>query len=80
MMRSAARRGLTVSLDPKPALLLTSKHGTANADVLQVGMTMLWDAWGVRHAVTVLHLDDNQVTQVLRDDTHGYTALQASVA
>ncbi|KAG5181324.1 translation protein [Tribonema minus] len=39
-------------------------------------MTQIWDAWGERHAVTVLHLDACQVTQVCREETHGYTAVQ----
>ncbi|KAG0252577.1 54S ribosomal protein L9, mitochondrial [Mortierella polycephala] len=40
------------------------------------GMTGMWDEWGVRIPVTVLQIEQNQVVQVLNEETHGYTALQ----
>ena len=39
-------------------------------------MMGIWDRWGERHAVTVLHLDDCRVLQIKTDDTNGYTSLQ----
>ncbi|KAA0151452.1 hypothetical protein FNF29_04660 [Cafeteria roenbergensis] len=43
---------------------------------LKCGMVPEWDVWGVRHALTVLKLEDVRVIQVKRDETEGYTALQ----
>lgn len=43
---------------------------------MKVGMLAIWDSWGVRHPVTVIHLDDVRVLQVKREETDGYTALQ----
>lgn len=46
---------------------------------MKVGMLAIWDAWGVRIPVTVLHLDSCQVVQVKTEETNGYTALQLGV-
>jgi large subunit ribosomal protein L3 len=46
---------------------------------MKVGMIPLWDAWGERHATTVLHLDSCQVVQVKTEDTEGYTSMQLGV-
>lgn len=43
---------------------------------LKCGMTADWDAWGVRHALTVIKLEDCMVTGVATDGSRGYTALQ----
>jgi large subunit ribosomal protein L3 len=42
-------------------------------------MLGIWDAWGVRIPVTILHLDACEVVQVKTDDENGYTALQLGV-
>ena len=34
---------------------------------MKVGMLAIWDSWGVRHPVTVIHLDDVRVLQVKRE-------------
>lgn len=46
---------------------------------MKVGMLAIWDSWGVRIPVTILHLDSCQVVQVKTDDTNGYTAMQLGV-
>ena len=46
---------------------------------MKVGMLTIWDKYAVRHAVTVLQLDNCQVVQVKTDDLNGYTALQLGV-
>ena len=46
---------------------------------MKVGMLTIWDKYAVRHAVTVLQLDNCQVIQVKTDDLNGYTALQLGV-
>lgn len=46
---------------------------------MKVGMLGIWDAWGVRIPVTILHLDACEVVQVKTDDENGYTALQLGV-
>lgn len=46
---------------------------------MKVGMMPMWDAWGVRHAVTVLQMDACQVTQIKTQETDGYTAVQLGV-
>lgn len=46
---------------------------------MKVGMLAIFDKWGERHAVTVLHLDECQVLQKKTLDTDGYTALQVGV-
>jgi len=46
---------------------------------MKVGMLAIWDRWGVRYPVTVLHLDACQVINVKTDETNGYTALQLGV-
>ena len=43
---------------------------------LKCGMTADWDAWGVRHALTVVKLESNIVTGVCTEAARGYTALQ----
>jgi len=42
----------------------------------KIGMTALFDKWGVRHALTVLQVDRCQVIQVKTPETDGYYALQ----
>lgn len=46
---------------------------------MKVGMLPIWDKWGERHAVTVLHIDDCRVVQVKTEETNGYTALQLKI-
>ncbi|ORX81251.1 translation protein, partial [Basidiobolus meristosporus CBS 931.73] len=43
---------------------------------LKSGMTAIWDEWGVRVPVTVLHLKENQVVDRRTEDKHGYNAVQ----
>lgn len=43
---------------------------------MKVGMLAIFDRWGQRHAVTVLHLDECQVVQKKTVESDGYTALQ----
>jgi ribosomal protein L3 len=40
---------------------------------MKVGMLAIWDKWGERHAVSVIHLDDVRVLQVKTEETEGYT-------
>jgi large subunit ribosomal protein L3 len=46
---------------------------------MKVGMLAIFDKWGQRHAVTVLHLDACEVLQKKTIETDGYTALQLGV-
>mmetsp|Transcript_15682 Transcript_15682/g.26141 ORF Transcript_15682/g.26141 Transcript_15682/m.26141 type:complete len:290 (+) Transcript_15682:47-916(+) len=46
---------------------------------MKVGMLGIWDAWGVRIPVTILHLDACEVVQVKTEESNGYTALQLGV-
>lgn len=47
---------------------------------MKVGMVSLWDSWGVKQNLTVLHLDDCQVVQVkTTENGHNYTAMQLGV-
>lgn len=46
---------------------------------MKVGMLAIFDKWGERHAVTVLHLDNCQVVQVKKPETDGYMSLQLGV-
>lgn len=46
---------------------------------MKVGMMPIFDDWGVRHAVTVLQLDECEVVQVKKLDTDGYTSMQVGV-
>lgn len=46
---------------------------------MKVGMLGVWDKWGVRYPVTVLHVDNCQVVQVKTEENNGYTALQLGV-
>lgn len=43
---------------------------------LKCGMIPDWDVWGERHPLTVLRLEDVEVTQVKTADVHGYNAIQ----
>ena len=43
---------------------------------LKAGMTADWDKWGVRHALTVLRLEDALVTGAAQPEARGYLALQ----
>ena len=42
-------------------------------------MLAIFDQWGERHAVTVLHLDECRVVQKKTIDMDGYTSLQLGV-
>ncbi|KAF9285879.1 54S ribosomal protein L9, mitochondrial [Mortierella alpina] len=64
-----------VSAAAQPA---TWTHNSLRTGVVarKKGMTAVWDEWGVRIPVTVLQIEQNQVIQVITEETHGYTALQ----
>lgn len=59
-----------------PANRYTPQSRRVGVIGLKCGMTADWDAWGVRHALTVVKLEDNIVTGVCTDGSRGYTALQ----
>ena len=42
-------------------------------------MLAIFDKWGERHPVSVIHIDNCEVIQKKTDDTEGYTALQLGV-
>mmetsp|Transcript_4087 Transcript_4087/g.4177 ORF Transcript_4087/g.4177 Transcript_4087/m.4177 type:complete len:291 (-) Transcript_4087:82-954(-) len=46
---------------------------------MKVGMLPIFDAWGVRHAATVLQLDHCKVIQPKEIETDGYTSLQLGI-
>jgi hypothetical protein len=48
-------------LEPKPYHPGAKRCGVFG---IKVGMTQIWDAWGVKHPVTAIHLDACQVLQV----------------
>jgi large subunit ribosomal protein L3 len=52
------------------------KHRRCGVVALKVGMLPLWDEWGVRHASTVLMLDECEVVAQKTIDKDGYSALQ----
>lgn len=56
----------------------TEKRRTG-ALALKVGMLAIFDKWGRRYPVTVLHLDECQVIQVKQMATDGYTGLKLGV-
>jgi len=39
---------------------------------MKVGMLGVWDKWGIRYPVSVLHVDNCQVIQVKTDENNGY--------
>jgi large subunit ribosomal protein L3 len=43
---------------------------------IKVGMMPVWDAWGERHACTVLYLDSNVVIRTFTEEEDGYLAVQ----
>lgn len=47
--------------------------------VMKVGMLAVWDKWGVRYPVTVLHVDNCRVVQTKTFENDGYCALQLGV-
>ncbi|CAM9611822.1 unnamed protein product [Choristocarpus tenellus] len=55
------------------------KSKRSGALAMKVGSMGLFDSWGMRHAVTVLQLDECEVTQVKKKETDGYVALQLGV-
>jgi large subunit ribosomal protein L3 len=61
-------------------MLLQLKEGRrTGALALKVGMLSIYDKWGVRHAVSVLQLDDCRVLQHKTTETDGYNAVQLGV-
>lgn len=86
MLRALHRCGASGSLSQvrlinRPALntsQLTEGRRTG-ALAMKVGMLAIFDRWGERHAVTVLHLDECHVIQKKTLDTDGYIALQLGV-
>jgi hypothetical protein len=71
---------LSVVLNCSVPNYLQLKEGRrTGALAMKVGMVSIWDKWGTRSAVTVLHLDDCQVMQVKTEETDGYNALQLGV-
>ncbi len=46
---------------------------------MKVGMLAIWDQWGERHAVSVLHMDDVRVVQTKTVENEGYFGLQVGV-
>ena len=45
---------------------------------LPVGMTQLWDSWGVLTPCTILHVDRNRILQPKTPLNSGYTAVQVA--
>jgi len=42
----------------------------------KIGMTQIWDKWGVMHPCSVVHLDRVQVTQVFTFEKNGFNSIQ----
>eukprot|EP00934_Nitzschia_sp_Nitz4_P007442 Nitzschia sp. Nitz4//scaffold161_size51353//16833//18062//NITZ4_006945-RA/size51353-processed-gene-0.70-mRNA-1//-1//CDS//3329537900//7432//frame0 len=53
----------------------TLRDQRSGALAIKVGMIPVWDAWGVRHACTVLWLDRNLVLGHKTMEKHGYVAM-----
>ncbi|GMH91207.1 hypothetical protein TrVE_jg2561 [Triparma verrucosa] len=45
---------------------------------IKVGMTQLWDSWGVLTPCTILHVDRNRILQQKTPKNEGYTAVQVA--
>lgn len=64
---------------PPPPSAWTPSSVRVGLLALKAGMCCDWDKWGVRHALTVLRVEDAIVTGVVRAEDMGYTALQVGV-
>ncbi len=51
-------------------------HKRAGVIALKLGMVPLWDEWGVKHASTVMMIDECDVVARKTDEKDGYWALQ----
>lgn len=60
----------------KVAKWLPNLHKRCGALAIKVGMMPIWDAWGERHACTVLYLDNNVVMKTFTEEKDGYFGVQ----
>lgn len=66
----------TIQLSPKE---WTPEKKRTGLLAVKIGMMPVWDHFGFRHACTVLHVEECQVTQVKTADRHGFNSLQLGV-
>ncbi|GMH62810.1 hypothetical protein TL16_g06153 [Triparma laevis f. inornata] len=66
--------------DPEPWREATHGRGKSSSRpgvvAIKVGMTQLWDSWGVLTPCTILHVDRNRTLQQKTPEKDGYTSVQ----
>lgn len=75
-MPAAADAAISSPTEAKKASQTPEYPRRTGVIAIKVGMTQEWDQWGIRLPLTVLWIDDCQVTQVKTFASNGYNGLQ----
>ncbi|RHY07424.1 hypothetical protein DYB25_000416 [Aphanomyces astaci] len=83
MSSTSAAAASTTSAAP-PAISLENKPWSSDSKrtgllAVKMGSMHIYDDWGLAHPVTVLQVEECQVTQVKTKEVHGFTSLQLGV-